>query len=91
LLLGAFLDLDLNDIESEELTDEEIQKIVIKALKSNLGVDFLNVRPIVKDGIVELKGQVADVKSRQQVEDIVRSLPGVRGVDNNLLVDFLLG
>ena len=91
-LLSAFMDMEYDrDLNAEKITDEEIQNMVLRAMKSNMGLDFMHVKPVVRNGKVTLKGQVSDVRTQRQVEEIVKSLPGVKGVENNLLIDFLLG
>ncbi|MFH0803259.1 MAG: CBS domain-containing protein [bacterium] len=92
-LLKGILALDEEKEESEEevpLTDDEITRRVIEGLKKNLGLSLMNVRITTRGGMVRLQGQVDRLEDLKAAAEIAASIPGVKSVDNSLLVDRML-
>jgi osmotically-inducible protein OsmY len=46
---------------------------------------------VSRDGVVTLKGNVSSPSEQQRVSDSISSLPGVRGIDNQLSVGSFRG
>jgi hypothetical protein len=82
---GAGDALKFNGAKIASYSDAEIQvAIAVKLEEMNLPVEPLEIR--VDDRQVRLEGRVADVLLRDAIEITVRSVPGVRTVDNRLEV-----
>lgn len=91
LLKGILaLDEEKEETEEEPLTDEEITRRVIDGLKKNLGLSLMNVRITTRGGMVRLQGQVDRLEDLKAAAEIAASIPGVKSVDNSLLVDRML-
>jgi osmotically-inducible protein OsmY len=67
-------------------TDSRIESSAVKSyvFKTYLKDDSIKVDS--KDGIVTLTGTVADASHKSMAENTVTSLPGVKSVDNELLI-----
>jgi len=68
------------------LRDEVAHRIV-----SSGGDGAMDVVVTVLDGIVTLEGPVPERVTKEMIEAIVEAVPGVRGVDNRLCVDWIDG
>ena len=68
------------------LRDEVAHRLLAEA-----GEGAHAVRIAVDDGIVKLEGPVPERFTKDMVEAIVEAVPGVRGVDNRLCVDWIDG
>ncbi len=90
-LLKAILVFEEEREEEEEpLSDEEISRLVLEGLKKNLGISLMNIRITTRRGVVHLQGQVSSLQDIQAAGEIAGSLPGVKSVENGLLVDRML-
>jgi osmotically-inducible protein OsmY len=49
--------------------------------------DYMEMNTSVQDGIVKLRGHVISMMDKTQIGDAVRSIAGVLGVENSLVVD----
>lgn len=67
-------------------TDDRIESAAAKSytFKTTLKAD--SIKAEAKDGIVTLTGTVAEASHKSLAEDTVASLPGVKSVDNQLVV-----
>jgi len=91
LLKGILaLEEEKEETEEEPLTDDEITRSVIEGLKKNLGLSLMNVRITTRGGMVRLQGQVDRLEDLKAAAEIAASIPGVKSVDNSLLVDRML-
>jgi len=72
--------------------DDELERDVEEALQRDelLRVMGLLIRVEVEDGVVRLRGHVHNRALSARAEEIARSVPGVLGVENRLLVDLEL-
>ena len=68
------------------IADDEVQSSVAAALHYDPRTRTLQPTVCVAGGLVTLVGTVADARSRDAVEDVVGTVPGVRGVVNRLAV-----
>jgi len=74
----------------DELTDEEITAEITTALKKNMGLNIVSIHVRTVNGHVSLKGQVGSSEDHRACEELARIVPGVRDVENNLVIDALL-
>jgi len=74
----------------DELTDEEITTEITAALKRNLGLNIVNIQVRTVNGRVRLNGQVENAQDHRVCEELARIVPGVKDVENNLVIDALL-
>jgi osmotically-inducible protein OsmY len=70
-----------------ERTDTDIATAAAEALRNNTFVPADQVKAIVVNGWITLKGEVAYEFERRAAEQAVRLLPGVRGVSNLISVE----
>jgi len=70
--------------ESEHDPDERIRQDVCDRLTQFGPVDCITIDVDVADGVVMLRGDVAGRDVVERVEEVVRSVFGVRSVDNRL-------
>jgi hypothetical protein len=66
--------------------DAAIQAQIEKAINSDPGLAQLDVSTVVESGRVLLAGSVRSAELKQRVERVVKSVKGVTGVDNQLVV-----
>ena len=71
---------------SEPPDDATIQSHIESALASDSAVSKLDVSTLVERGKVTILGSVGSPDLKQRVERIVRSVKGVAGVENQLVV-----
>jgi osmotically-inducible protein OsmY len=65
-------------------SDAEIARAAVSALECDVWVPHHRVHVAVGDGIVNLEGDVDTQQQRQAAERVIRTLTGVRGLDNRL-------
>lgn len=70
------------------ITDEEIFKNVTQKLEFDPRINSSNIIVSVKDGIVTLTGSVNTYAAKSMVENDVKSIRGVKGIAEELKVDF---
>ena len=70
------------------ITDEEIFKYVTQKLEFDPRINSSNIIVAVKDGIVTLTGSVNTYAAKSMVENDVKSIRGVKGIAEELKVDF---
>jgi osmotically-inducible protein OsmY len=86
---GQFVEEQLVDHKADR-ADEYIVEKVNHALVNRgalRSTDYGEIDVNVKDGIVYLSGYVINATNQQQAEAAARTVPGVRGVKNQLLAD----
>ena len=66
--------------------DAAIQAQIEKAINSDPGLAQLDVSTVVESGRVMIAGSVRSAELKQRVERVVKSVKGVLGVDNQLVV-----
>ncbi|HEV8590353.1 MAG TPA: BON domain-containing protein [Pyrinomonadaceae bacterium] len=66
--------------------DATIQAQIDKVLRSDAALAELDVSTIVEGGRVTIVGSVRSVELKQRVERVIRSIKGVVGIDNQLVV-----
>jgi hypothetical protein len=72
--------------DSESLTDDRIREAVRERLARLQVLDVDSLSITVNDGEVTLQGTLVEFWRRQLAEDVVRAIPGVRAVHNQLQI-----
>jgi osmotically-inducible protein OsmY len=77
----------------EYLPDKEIENRIVQALWEDdlirrAVLTYTPIKIVVQDGVVILRGHVSTSGKRQRVEDIVREVRGVQGLENSLVIDY---
>lgn len=67
-------------------SDEQLREHIDALVADTLVVDPVDLAVVVHDGVVRLEGTVDDDAGRTGLEERVRGLEGVRGVENRLRV-----
>lgn len=80
-------ELDVHLPEDNQRTDEDIAGDVVRALKWNILVPHDRIKVTVSKGWVTLEGQVKWQFQMKAAEWVVRYVPGVRGVSNELTIE----
>ena len=73
-------------IELRPKSDETLEATVSRRLEDDTRVHAIKMKIAVREGHVTLTGEAADSKEKETAEDIVRRVPGVRDVENKLVV-----
>ena len=71
--------------------DTSLRDAVAHRMLAEAGEAAHAVTIAVEDGIVTLEGPVPERFTKEMVEALVEAVPGVRGVDNRLCVDWIDG
>jgi osmotically-inducible protein OsmY len=79
-------DLEVRLPTSDERTDTEIAAAAARALSDNALVPADRIQVTVSDGWITLKGEVERHYQRDEAEQVVRRLTGVKGVTNHIIV-----
>ena len=70
--------------------DERIRKNVNDRLADDTDLDASDIEVGLYNGVVTLRGSVDSLWDKRRAEDIARSIPGVRGVNNKLRASMAL-
>ena len=73
--------------ETRAKSDQALEATVGRALADDRHVNAMQIKIVVRQGAVTLTGIAADAEERDRAEAIVRRVPGVRQVENRILVD----
>lgn len=68
------------------MTGGSKQQQILEVLKRSPGVDISGVKVRVVGDSIELRGEVLSPKESRAVENIVKNIPGVKNVVNDLKV-----
>lgn len=71
--------------------DKEVVKNVVSSLNANADIVEGTINIVVADGVASLTGTVKGEWERLVAEDVALSAKGVRDVENNLILDPILG
>jgi osmotically-inducible protein OsmY len=69
---------------AREYDDMRIRKNVTDRLGEDTDLDSSDIEVGVDDGAVTLSGSVDSLWDKRRAEDIAKSVPGIRGVNNKL-------
>jgi osmotically-inducible protein OsmY len=75
-------DLEVRMPSVDERPDPDIARDAVAAIKSQLPISSEHIKIVVKNGWVNLEGQVEWQYQRQTAENAVRRIKGVKGVSN---------
>ena len=78
---------DINVLPATSFSDTEIAHAVRHALKWHPGIPHESIQTTVADGVVTLSGSVYRLRQRDEAEEAVRDLIGVRGIQNLIQID----
>jgi hyperosmotically inducible periplasmic protein len=67
-------------------TDEQLREQIDELVADTLVVDPVDLAVVVTEGVVRLEGTVDDEAGRAGLEERIRGLEGVRGIENRLRV-----
>ena len=67
---------------------EKLKRQVVDQLYWNDRIDASNVKVKVEDGIVLVDGTVPSYVERVQIPKLIQQIQGVKGVENNLIIQF---
>lgn len=79
-------DLQVTIPSSGVRSDTDIAEAAANALRWNVSLAGTQIKPVVKDGWITLSGNVSWGYQRMSAENTVRSLIGVKGVTNAVIV-----
>jgi osmotically-inducible protein OsmY len=79
-------DLQVRPASGEKLTDPEIARAALAALKAELPLAWETIKPIVHEGRIFLEGTVEWQFQRERAESAMRRVPGVASVRNSVQV-----
>jgi osmotically-inducible protein OsmY len=83
---GLANDLDVRVDEVRPPHDPDIAQRALSAIDWNVAIPKASVKVLVSRGWLTLEGQVEWMYQKRAAEDAVRSLNGVRGITNNVVV-----
>lgn len=67
-------------------TDAEIAEAAVSALKSNVSVPIEDIKVVVRDGWIDLSGQVGVWYQRNAAQVALANLWGIKGINNNITI-----
>lgn len=85
-VVGLANDLEVRLSSSDQRPDPEIARDAVAAIRSRLPFSSEHIRVVVDKGWVTLQGQVEWHYQRQEAENAVRRIKGVRGVVNAIAI-----
>jgi osmotically-inducible protein OsmY len=85
-VLGVANDLEVRTPASEQLPDPDIAREAVEAIKRQLPLTYQNIKVVVRDGWVTLEGEAEWNYQKDRAEEAVRSVKGVKGVINTVMV-----
>lgn len=69
---------------ARDYNDERIRKNVTERMADDTDLDASDIEVGVENGAVTLSGSVDSLWDKRRAEDIAKSVPGVRGINNKL-------
>src|SRR5690348_15631359 len=79
------VDPDYATSPGADMNEGQVVDAVLQALAGSPDIDVAAVEIQFNKGIVHLSGQVDNEAAKEQAEGITRNVPGVHGVENNLI------
>ncbi len=85
-VLGVANDIVVELPTDTHRTDAEIGEAAVKALQMNVVVPASSIKITVRDGWVTIDGEVPVWSQRSAAETALTSLPGIKGISNNVVM-----
>jgi osmotically-inducible protein OsmY len=77
-------DIQVRGTGSESISDPEVARAAVAAIKRQVPLCWEQIRPVVHQGCVTLEGAVAWIYQREEAEEAVRKVKGVVCVINSI-------
>ena len=77
-------------LSPSQKTDASIKEFVDRAIWNDdilRAIEYYEIDVHVKNGIVYLHGHIVGTTSKSRIENAIRSIPGILGIQNNLVLD----
>lgn len=74
------------DMPSASAEDRALRRSVVSALSQGPKPSWSSINVVVRDGTVELRGATTDAALRERVVATARAVPGVKAVDDRLVL-----
>jgi hypothetical protein len=81
---------DAKGLSASQKTDAAVKGLVDRAIWNDdvlRAIEYFEIAVQVKNGIVDLSGHIVSTTSRTRVETALRAIPGILGIQNNLVLD----
>jgi osmotically-inducible protein OsmY len=85
-VLGVANDIEIRVPAADERPEPEIAREAVAAIASRLPTSREQIKVVVRDGWLELEGEVQWQYQRRAAEQAVRRLPGVKGISNMIRI-----
>jgi len=79
----ALTPMDQNNNQSDLNITQDIRQAL---MKDEFSTDAKNIKVITRDGQVTLRGPVSSAAEREQINALVKAMPGIKSFDNQLQV-----
>ena len=79
-----------NALDPIQKTDAAIKESVYLALWNDSvlrAIEYDEIEVHAKDGVVHLNGHIVGTSSKSRIENAIRSVPGIRGIQSHLVLD----
>ena len=67
------------------LSDEEIRNVILRSIDAERWAPRFAIDVVVKDGIVDLSGEITDERQRTALQVLIESTPGVKAIRDHLV------
>jgi CBS domain-containing protein len=78
------------EFEKHKMTDEEISELVSQVLKKGICLPIANLKVSSQNGIISLNGEIDSKENLELLTEVVKSIRGVKKVENDLLINSLV-
>lgn len=77
-------------LSSSQKTDAAIKGAIERAITNDdvlRAIEYYEIDVQVRNGVVYLHGHIVSTTSKGRIENAIRSIPGIQGIQNNLVLD----
>jgi osmotically-inducible protein OsmY len=85
-VVGVANDLEVRTAVGDQRPDPEIAREAVEAIKRQLPLSSQNIKVVVRDAWVTLEGEAEWHYQKERAEEAVRTVMGVKGVINSIVV-----
>lgn len=85
-VIGVANDIEARSLREDAPTDPQLAREIVKTIKRELPALVDSIKAIVNQGHVTLEGNSQHLYLRNQAECLLRKLPGVKGITNDIVV-----